>query len=318
MGTGAGLEWGFAMGVESALLLRAFEATSYAVTITDTKARIVAVNPAFTEITGWTAEEAIGQNPRFLQSGRQDAEFYRKMWHDLQTRGQWEGEIWNRRKNGEVFPEHLSINAIRSDAGEVTNFIAVFSDIAERKRLDEQLSQLAYNDPLTGLPNRRLFFDRLDRTLSLTRRQGGLLAVVVLDLDGFKVANDSHGHNAGDFILKDSGRRLVGALRDSDTIARLGGDEFGVILPAVDTKKGARRAVERLLECFSRPFQIAGHSIEIGTSIGIALYPQDGRSGTDLVENADLAMYWVKNRGKHGVAFFGDLVTPCGPQRRVG
>ena len=306
------------MGAEAALLMKAFEATSCAVTITDTEARIVAVNSAFTKITGWSSEEAIGQTPSLLQSGRHDSEFYQKMWHDLLTRGQWEGEIWNRRKNGEVYPEHLSINAIHSDAGEVTNFIAVFSDIAERKQLEEQLSQLAYNDPLTGLPNRRLFFDRLDRALSLMRRQGGLLAVIVLDLDGFKAVNDCHGHNAGDCILKDVGGRLVDALRDSDTVVRLGGDEFGVILPVVDTKKGTTQAAERILGCFHQPFQVADHSIVIGTSIGIALCPQDGRFGDELVENADLAMYWVKNRGKHGFAFYSDVATPCGPQRRAG
>ena len=303
---------------DGALLIEAFEATSYAVLITDAQANILAANSAFTEITGYSAEDVIGQTPRVLQSGRQDADFYETMWHDLLTKGLWQGEIWNRRKDGEIYPEHLTINAVRSDEGEVTNFIAIFSDSADRKEIQERLSHLAYHDELTGLPNRTMFFDRLDRAISLMRRQGGLLAVLVLDLDGFKAANDTFGHNAGDLLLKAVSKRLTDALRESDTVARMGGDEFATVLPVVDSIKGTRTAAKRVLDELCRPFCLAGDQITIGASIGIALYPQDARTGVDLVKHADEAMDSVKRRGKCGFAFFGDVAAAAAPRRKAG
>ncbi len=304
------------MGRDGALLIKAFEATSYAVLITDAQATILAANRAFTEITGYSAEDVIGQTPRILQSGRQDADFYETMWHALLTKGQWQGEIWNRRKDGEIYPEHLTINAVRSDEGEIVNFIAIFSDTADRKEQEERLSYLAYHDELTGLANRTQFFDRLDRAISLMRRQGGLLAVLVLDLDGFKAANDTFGHNAGDLLLGAVSKRLMDALRESDTVARMGGDEFAAVLPVVDSIKGTRSAAKRVLDELCRPFYLAGDQITIGASIGIALYPQDARTAVDLVKHADEAMYSVKKRGKRGFAFFGDIAAAAVPPRR--
>ena len=306
------------MGRDGALLIKAFEATSYAVLITDAQATILAANRAFTEITGYGAEDVIGQTPRILQSGRQDADFYETMWHALLTNGQWQGEIWNRRKDGEIYPEHLTINAVRSDEGEIVNFIAIFSDTADRKEQEERLTYLAYHDELTGLANRTQFFDRLKRAISLMRRQGGLLAVLVLDLDGFKAANDTFGHNAGDLLLKAVSKRLLDALRESDTVARMGGDEFGAILPIVDSIKGARSAAKRVLEELCRPFYLAGDQITIGASIGIAVFPQDARTAVDLVKHADEAMSSVKKHGKRGFAFFGDVAEAAAPRRKAG
>ncbi len=303
---------------DGALLIEAFEATSYAVLITDAQANILATNSAFTEITGYSAEDVIGQTPRVLQSGRQDADFYETMWHDLLTKGLWQGEIWNRRKDGEIYPEHLTINAVRSDEGEITNFIAIFSDSADRKEIQERLSHLAYHDELTGLPNRTMFFDRLERAISLMRRQGGPLAVLVLDLDGFKAANDTFGHNAGDLLLKAVSKRLADALRESDTVARMGGDEFAAVLPIVDSIKGARTAAKRVLDELCRPFYLAGDQITIGASIGLALYPQDARTAVDLVKHADEAMSSVKRRGKRGFAFYGDVAAAAAPRRKAG
>lgn len=299
------------------LLTAAFEATSYAVMVADAEGIIVSVNAAFTEITGWSASEAIGQTPRILSSGRQDADFYEAMWRALQTEGRWQGELWNRRKTGEAYPEHLTIDAVRGPDGAITHYVAVFSDIEDRKLRERRLSYLAFHDELTSLPNRTLFMDRLDRAVAMARRRGAQLAVAILDLDGFKDVNDTFGHEAGDLLLKGAAGRLKAGLRESDTLARWGGDEFAVLLPVVDGAAGVREVASRLLASLRRPFYMAGDEISIGGSMGVALFPGDADASDELINFADRAMYEVKQTGKGGVALHGDLEPPVRRRRQA-
>jgi diguanylate cyclase (GGDEF)-like protein/PAS domain S-box-containing protein len=297
------------------LLIRAYDAMSYAVMITDAEGHILSVNRAFSEVTGWAAGEVVGQTPRVLSSGHQDADFFEAMWNALLTRGRWQGELWNRCKTGEVYAEFLTVDALRSAGGDITHFVAVFSDVGERVGHEQRLSHLAYHDKLTELPNRSLFLDRLDRAVSVARRKGGQVAVQMIDLDGFKAINDSFGHEAGDLLLKAAAKRVKECLRESDTVARVGGDGFGVILPVLDGAKGAREAAQRILAALCRPIYLAGDEISLGASIGIALFPSDGASAAELVKNADLTMSEVKRAGKRAFAFCEDA-APGAPERR--
>lgn len=304
--------------MEPQVAVRAFEATSHAMMITDAAGTIRAVNHAFTAATGWTADEAIGRTPRILASGRQDADFYEAMWSALLSEGHWQGELWNRRKSGELYPECLTIDALRAQDGRISHFVAVFSDIDERRAREARLSHLAYHDELTGLPNRTLFLDRLDRTVALARRRGGRIALALVDLDGFKAVNERFGHQAGDLLLKSVAERVKACLRECDTVARFGGDEFAVVLPAVDGAKGAREAAARIRAALARPVYLAGDEIALGASMGLGLFPVDGVAANDLVKAAELALYAVKRRGKGGVAFYGETGFAGPARRRAG
>ena len=304
--------------IRAELLTAAFEATSYAVMITDAEGTIVSVNSAFSEITGWSSQEAIGQSPRILSSGRQDADFYEAMWRALKTEGHWQGELWNRRKTGEAYPEHLTIDALRGPDGAITHYVAVFSDIEERKLRERRLAFLAFHDELTSLPNRTLFMDRLDRAAAMARRRSAQLAVQILDLDGFKGVNDTFGHEAGDLLLKAAASRLSACLRDSDTLARWGGDEFAVLLPVIDAAAGTREVASRLMASLRRPFYMAGDEISIGVSIGAALLPGDADTPDDLINCADRAMYKMKQAGKGGFALHGEIDRPLQHRRQAG
>jgi diguanylate cyclase (GGDEF)-like protein len=262
-----------------------------------------------------------------LASGRQDADFFEAMWNALLTRGRWQGELWNRRKSGEVYPEFLTVEALRSagsgsagggsEAGGITHFVAVFSDLTERKEHEQRLSYLAYHDELTGLANRTLFLDRLERAVSIARRKGGLVAVQAIDLDGFKAINETFGHEAGDLLLKAAANRVKECLRESDTVARLEGDGFGVILPVLDGAKGAREAAQRILAALCRPVFLAGDEISLGASIGIALFPSDAVSAAELAKNAELTMAEVKKRGKRAFAFCEDAAPGTSERRKA-
>ncbi len=302
---------------DASLLTRTYDAMSCAVMITDAEGTIVSVNRAFSRVTGWAAHEVIGQTPRVLASGRQDADFFEAMWNALLTRGRWQGELWNRRKSGEVCPEFLSVDALRLEGGGITHFVAVFSDLAELKEREQRLSYLAYHDELTGLPNRTLFLDRLERAVSIARRKGGLVAVQAIDLDGFKAINETFGHEAGDLLLKAAAKRVKESLRESDTAARLGGDGFGVILPVLDGTKGAREAAQRILAALCRPVFLAGDEISLGASIGIALFPADGVSAAELAKNAELTMAEVKKQGKRAFAFCEDAAPGTSERRKA-
>lgn len=283
---------------------KVFDQTLEGIAVTDTEGTILRVNPAFTEITGYSAAEAVGENPRILKSDRHEAEFYTRMWDQLLERGFWEGEIWNRNKRGEAYPEWLSISAIYDDEGRIKNFISLFHDISEKKSNEEQLRYLAFHDALTGLPNRNLLNDRLRMSLAAAERETASVAVCFFDLDNFKYVNDTLGHPTGDRLLQLVRDRVGQICRAEDTFARYGGDEFVLVLPGMGTPQDAVSAVKRLLALFDEPFQLKGKSLRIGTSVGIALSPADGKDVTGLFKRADMALYTAKEAGKGTYAFY--------------
>jgi diguanylate cyclase (GGDEF)-like protein/PAS domain S-box-containing protein len=281
----------------------AFE-TEEGIMITDLDQRILRVNRAFTRLTGFSATDAIGRTPALLHSGRQNAEFYRNLWDSVTRDKYWQGEVWNRRKNGEVYPEWLTITAVADANGQVAHYVGIFSDISLRKASDEKIHQLAFYDTVTGLPNRSLLQDRLFQTINQARRHSGKAAVLFLDLDNFKVLNDSLGHQYGDMLLKGVASRLVENLREEDTVARQGGDEFVVILPEMGREEDVTLIVDKLLEMLSASFECNGHQIFISASVGIAVYPRDGEDEAALFRNAESAMYRAKDQGKNRFQFF--------------
>lgn len=277
--------------------------------VTDARNRIVDVNPAFERISGYAREEVLGKDPSIFNSGRQTAMFYREMWQRINEDGVWEGEIWNRRRNGEVYPQHLNVSVTRDAAGNILNHIALFSDISLQKKQQDELERLVHYDPLTGLPNRVMFIERLQQSMAQVIRQHRRLAVAFMDLDGFKEVNDVHGHDAGDEVLIEIAARLKSALRIEDTIARLGGDEFVAILVDFDTLSVVQPLFDRLLAAASAPLTANGIAVQVSVSIGVSLYPRDDNSDLQpeqLVREADQAMYQAKNSGKNRLAFYGD------------
>lgn len=275
-----------------------FDYISNGVTITDMKSTILYTNPAFTRITGYSQEEAKGDNPGMLHSGRHDKKFYENMWEQIINQGFWEGEIWNRRKSGEIYPEYLTISKIPQKDENDFLYIAIFSDISFLKEDIDKKLHLAFFDPLTELPNRNLYLDRVRQSAENTRRTGGKsIAVFYMDLDKFKSVNDTYGHFVGDELLNFVGMRLSSIVRKGDTIARIGGDEFTVILTNIHDKQSASHFAERIIEAIEKPFIIEGHKIEISISIGISFYPDDTDNIDVLLTNADEAMYKAKKTG---------------------
>ncbi len=286
------------------LSAKVFENTIEGVIITDAQERILAVNRAFSEVTGYPADEVLGKTPRILKSGRQEADFYRSFWATLKSTGQWKGEIWNRRKSGEIYPQWLSIATVKDDSGEDQHYVGVFSDITSVKKSEEMLNFLAYHDALTGLPNRLLFNDRLEHSIEHARRERRQIAALFLDLDHFKNINDSLGHNLGDELLKGVARQLCAQTRKSDTVARLGGDEFILLLENIDVLRYAGAVAEKFLNLLAKPIVVDGYEIFITASIGISIFPEDGNDVTTLVKNADTAMYHAKSNGRNGYCFY--------------
>ena len=283
---------------ELKLFAKVFENALEGISITDVDGNIIAVNQAFTDITGYEEEEVLGQNPRILKSDRQDADFYRDMWARLVKEGQWSGEVWNRRKNGEAFPETLNISAIRNNKNETTHYVAVFHDISKMKSQQEKIRYQAYHDALTGLPNRNLARDRLLMGIARAGRNKKQVALFFLDMDNFKYINDSLGHFTGDILLQKMAERLKHCAREQDTVARLGGDEFLVIAGDIESKQETLNIADRLLIEFKEPFTAGGHDLFITLSIGIAMFPEDGSDADTLIKNADTAMYQSKSLGK--------------------
>jgi len=292
--------------IEKKLLLHdiAFSNVSEAIALTDAKGNIIDINPAFSKITGYTREEAIGHNPRVLKSGRHDAAFYKTMWDSILGKDKWRGEIWNRKKNGEVYPEILSITAIRSDDNEITNFVAVFSDISHLKLQEERLAHLAFYDELTKLPNRALFTDRLNHAMAQVQRSNTFMAVCFLDLDGFKFINDTYGHDVGNHCLIEMTSRLKSILREGDTVARIGGDEFVLLLVDLKEEEEYKFALNRLLKVISQPLKVDKNTVKVTASIGVTLYPHDNQDADTLLRNADQAMYQAKQEGKNRYNLF--------------
>ena len=286
------------------------------VVITDLQPKIVSVNRAYTEITGYTEAEVIGKNPSILQSGRQDQAFYDAMWRKIKSSGFWQGELYNRRKNGEVYPQISTIDTIFNAQGQPEYYVGVFSDISKLKESEESFERLAHFDVLTGLPNRLMVTNRLTHSLISAARHRRITAVLFMDLDHFKNINDSLGHIVGDELLAAVATRLKARIRAEDTIARLGGDEFLVLLEELESPEQAALVARDLLENLSAPFQLAsGHEIYTGGSIGISLYPQDGENPHDLIRNADAAMYLSKSEGRNTFRFYMHALTAAARKR---
>lgn len=279
-----------------------FEAAGEGIVVSDATNRIVAVNPAFTRITGYQPEEVVGRNPGLLASGLHDTAFYRELWQRLLQDDRWEGEIRNRRKDGQIFVEWLKIAVVRDDDGLPSRYVALFSDVTERKHREETVWRQANFDSLTGLPNRQLLDDRLERALAQANRRGTAVAVLFIDLDRFKPVNDVYGHSAGDDVLRQVASRLQNSLRGEDTIARVGGDEFVAVLPEVASDDFPGHAAEKIITAISAPYRIGNDHAEISCSIGIALYPRDAGSPEALLEKADDALYRAKKDGRAGWA----------------
>lgn len=282
-----------------------FENLTEAMTITGPDGRIQSVNPAFSQVTGYSEQEAIGHKPgELLASGKHGPEFYQEMWETLSRTGKWQGEIVNRRKDGSTYPEWLSIAAVRNPEGQISHYIGLFSDITKRKEAEAHIHHLAYHDALTGLPNRLLFHDRLGQAIAHAQRSQRMLAVMMLDLDRFKSVNDSLGHNVGDQLLVEIAHRLTATLRAGDTLARLGGDEFALIMPEVRSHADAATLATKMIKQFEESVRLEGHDFFASTSIGIALYPTDGQSAHTLLRNADRALYAAKDAGRSVFRFF--------------
>jgi diguanylate cyclase (GGDEF)-like protein/PAS domain S-box-containing protein len=276
-----------------------FENTQEGILVTDASGVILTVNPAFSAVTGYTAEEALGRNPSLLNSGRHDQAFYQQMWQTIGEDGQWRGEIWNRRKNGEIYPEWINMSVIRDHEGTISHYVAIFSDITTAKANEERLKALAHFDSLTGLPNRFLFQDHVELALAQAARKGRQVAIMFLDIDHFKAINDSLGHRAGDTLLIEVAGRLSGCLRAGDTLGRVGGDEFSAVLPDLESPVAATIVAAKFIEALIPSFQIEGRALNVTTSIGIAVFPQHGAGLTQLSHAADAAMYQVKKQGRN-------------------
>ncbi len=281
-----------------------YENTQEGIVITDAESVIQSVNPAFTTITGYQPDEVVGKSPKLLRSGRHDARFFEEMWRLLDQEGHWQGEIWNRRKCGEVYPQWLSISAIRDPHGNTSQYVALFTDITEQKRNEEQLRHIAYHDALTDLPNRRMFGNYLQAMLLQAEREQRQLAVMFLDLDRFKTINDSYGHDVGDALLVTVAERLKSVLRKSDILARMGGDEFTVLLPKVCGAGDIQQVTDKIREVMAAPVEIGELSFYVTVSIGVSLYPADGVTPEVLMRNADTAMYQAKQRGRDNAQFY--------------
>lgn len=281
-----------------------FDTSREGIIITDPETRILAVNPAFTLITGFSPEDVVGRSPGVLRSGYHTPEFYEAMWTSIRDTGSWSGEIYNRRKDGHVYPEQISIGTVRGPDGEVRHYVGTFLDISERKEAESRIRHLAEFDTLTQLPNRALLTDRLSQAIAMARRNGDKLAVLFIDLDRFKNVNDSLGHATGDRILQEVASRLCLIVRESDTVSRLGGDEFVVVVTSLEHAGNAMPTAQKILASLGRPYQIDDHELQLTPSIGIAIYPDNGNDNESLLKNADAAMYHAKSSGRNNFQFF--------------
>lgn len=290
--------------VDYQLAATVFDTSGNGILISDRDNTVLAVNPAFTAITGYSPNDIVGKNPKLLSSGRHDQAFYEKLWHTIKTQGMWQGEIWNRSKSGEVFAEWLTISVVKDAQGVTTHYIAIFSDITERKALSERMEYLATHDGLTGLPNRVMFDELLNKTLAHARRSHTKMAVLFLDLDKFKQVNDTLGHDVGDLLLQHVSKTLQGLLRAGDIVARQGGDEFTMALSNLGSKQDAIQLAGKILHSLDQPCTLKGHELQITISIGISLFPDDGTDIFTLLKHADVALYRAKQAGRNNFQLF--------------
>lgn len=289
------------------LLMELFKRAQEGMIITDDKVRILACNEAFCQISGFSEQELIGNNPSILSSGRQDKDFYKNMWLTIEETGRWEGEVWNRKKDGSFYAELLSVNKISIPGTDKVHYLGMMSDITKMKEHHASLEKLAHYDALTGLPNRNLLEDRFNQAVAKANRNHEMLAVCFLDLDDFKPVNDTYGHNVGDQLLVELADRIKSQLREEDTISRYGGDEFVILLSQLHTRSDCDGILQKLLNTVSQPYKfIEGHEITIGASIGYTLYPFDKGSLDSLIKHADQTLYQIKNAGKSAFLMYGD------------
>jgi diguanylate cyclase (GGDEF)-like protein/PAS domain S-box-containing protein len=285
------------------LAAQVFDSASDGILVTDVEGVIQFANPAFLSNTGYSLEELMGMTPRILKSGRQEDAFYQDMWGCLHDIGQWKGEIWNKRKNGEIYSEWLVIDAIKNDLGQVTMYSGIFRDLTERKRYEEQIKYQAYHDGLTGLANRGLFYEQVKQSIILAKRYHHMIAIMYVDLDGFKHVNDNFGHNIGDLLLKEVAKCLKECVRENDFVARMGGDEFTVILPQMVCYQEAELVAQKIQKTLNIPFDLEGSVVTISSSIGVSIFPNHGEEVDALIKKADNAMYQAKASGKNTYRF---------------
>tara|TARA_R110002051_G_scaffold17586_2_gene51279 strand:- start:136549 stop:138747 length:2199 start_codon:yes stop_codon:yes gene_type:complete len=286
-----------------------FDSTNEGVVVSDSRNRIINVNNAFCRITGYEHDEVVGQKPSVLKSGWHDELFYRDMWEALSRCGSWQGEVWNRRKNGEIYPQWQSINTVKDRTGKLTHYVAVFSDISVLKQSRQEIDFLAHHDPLTRLPNRLLLTERLTNALVRAKRREQRLGLIFIDLDRFKTVNDSLGHAAGDELLRIAGERMLGLCREEDTLARLGGDEFVILVENLAETDDITPIAQRLQRGFARPFDINGQRIHLSVSLGMSIFPEDGQESAELLTNADAAVSQAKSNGRNTYAFYTQALT---------
>ncbi|MCX8087160.1 MAG: EAL domain-containing protein [Rhodocyclaceae bacterium] len=297
------------------LAAHVFEHSGEAIIITDANNRIVEVNPAFTRLTGYTPDEARGQDPRFLSSGRTPPSTYQAMWRSLKESGFWQGELWDRHKEGAIYPKLLSISTVKNEHGEIEYYIGSFTDISEQKESEEKIRHLAHHDPLTGLPNRLFLTVASEQVLATAAREGCRMALIFLDMDRFKLINDTLGHQVGDEFLIEVGRRLKASVREADIVARLGGDEFVVVLSRIKAQNDAARVADKILAALNAPFKIGELTLHSSPSLGIALFPEDGENLETLMKNADTAMYHAKEKGRNNAQFFTAAMNAAAAER---
>jgi diguanylate cyclase (GGDEF)-like protein/PAS domain S-box-containing protein len=315
IGTGTDISARIVAETRTRLMASVFSNSTEAIVITDADNHIVTVNDSFSRLTGYTPDEVIGRNPRILSAGKTPVEVYQRMWNSLQTTNGWAGELWDRRKSGEAYPKWLSISVVRDAQGQITNYIANFVDISERKASEERVLYLAHHDPLTDLPNRYSLNERLPHALRLCRRNRQQLALMLIDLDGFKAINDTLGHQMGDRLLVTVASRLREAVRDSDIVARLGGDEFVVVLPAIESVSDAAKVAAKIVQSIANPYFIDEHELRSSPSIGICIFPDDGFESADLLKKSDVAMYHAKAMGRANFQFFTANMQATAAQR---
>jgi diguanylate cyclase (GGDEF)-like protein/PAS domain S-box-containing protein len=303
------------MESEMSLLGTAFQHSGEAILISDHENRILTVNPAFTTLTGYTQEEVVGRNPSVLSAGRNTREDYERMWAAIQQNGYWQGEVWDRRKDGGIYPKWLSISVIFADDGNVRYYMAHFTDISAERAAEAKLHHMAHHDMLTGLFNRYSLKDRLEHSLAVARRNSGRVALMFIDLDRFKGINDTLGHHVGDELLVEVSQRLHKCVRDSDVVARLGGDEFVIMLTGLEHSSSAATIAEKVLSSVGEPYSIGPHLLYTTPSIGIAIYPMDGNDSEALMKNADAAMYHAKNAGRNNFQFFDAKMNEAALER---
>jgi diguanylate cyclase (GGDEF)-like protein/PAS domain S-box-containing protein len=289
--------------------------SSEGMVVTDADNLIIAVNPAFSKITGYSFEEVRGKNPKMLKSGRHDRAFYHAMWDEITSTGQWQGEIWDKRKDGEIHAKWLTINTIRNDDGTIHRYVALFSDITEKKKSEELIWRQANFDTLTGLPNRDMFRDRLGQEVKKSIRAELPLALLLVDLDQFKEVNDTLGHAVGDMLLIEAAHRISACVRESDTVARLGGDEFTIVISEISDNTHVEDVAQKIISNLAEPFHLGDEVVYISASIGITLYPNDSIDIDALMKNADQAMYAAKNKGRNRFSYFTPLLQDSAQRR---